>query len=125
MITNHERWIQVKNDPQKYAELKQSINRSRQKKRDREKQAVLDVRAQAFLSEFYNWDIDKHELTETQYRALSLYYGLDEQSPISIPKIAEMLGVSKQCIASKRDRAIKHLMKLKTKRESLKAEAVT
>lgn len=122
MITNHDRWLQTKNDPEKYAALKQSINRSRQKKRDREKQVMLDVRAQSFLSEFDHWDVDKLKLPESQYRAICLYYGLDGETAISIPKIALLLGVTKQCIASKRDRAIKHLMKLKSKRE---AEAVT
>ena len=122
MITNHDRWLQVKNDPQKYAELKQAINCSRQKKRDREKLAMLDIRAQSFLSEFDHWDVDKLKLPESQYRSICLYYGLDGETAISIPKIAKMLGVTKQCIASKRDRAIKCLMKLKAKRE---AEAVT
>jgi DNA-directed RNA polymerase sigma subunit (sigma70/sigma32) len=114
MGTTKEAWQQLKNNPVKYEQTKKQIIECRRKKRLQEQAVFLDLQREAFLTNIYNWDRDKHLLSDTYRQVLAWYYGLDGTESITLTEIALKLGVSKQCVANKRDRAIKNLVKLQS-----------
>jgi DNA-directed RNA polymerase sigma subunit (sigma70/sigma32) len=110
--TSQQKWIELKADKERYEALKKQIVVCNRKRLQKERAELLEVRAAAFLHDFPNWDKDKLLLSDTYRQILAVYYGLDGYNPQSLTTIAENLGVSRQCIQNKRDRAIKHLLKL-------------
>jgi DNA-directed RNA polymerase sigma subunit (sigma70/sigma32) len=114
MGTTQEAWQKLKADPVKYEQAKKQVMACHKKKRQQAHAVFLDLKRQEFLTNLWNWDRDKHLLSDTYRQVLSSYYGLDDVTPISLTELALQLGISKQCVANKKERAIKRLVKLQT-----------
>ena len=114
MGTTQEAWQKIKADPIKYELAKQRVMECHTKKRKQEQAVYQEIKRQEFLTNLWNWDRDKHLLSDTYRQILTFYFGLDGVTPISLTQLSVNLGVSKQCVGNKRDRAIKRLVKLQS-----------
>jgi DNA-directed RNA polymerase sigma subunit (sigma70/sigma32) len=110
-ITSKEKWQTIKADPIKYAAIKKQVVECRRNKRQEEQAISYQTRRQVFLDSIGgNWDAVKYSISPLHREILELYFGLNEDSYLTLTEIGLKLGKSKQAISGLKDRAIKFLL---------------
>jgi DNA-directed RNA polymerase sigma subunit (sigma70/sigma32) len=106
-------WLKLKNDPVKYAAVKQQIMEHEKRVRRTRIEETQLIRRQEFFAALHGrWDELKGTLDLKEYQIISWCFGLDEHETLSLQKIGDRIGICKQAVQQKRDRIIKKLISL-------------